>query len=312
MIDLIFDSDLVGDDLLTLVAMKAFPSVRLGAITVYGRRIGGLRRAAIAKSLIDRLGFRGVEILPGADAPLLRAPVAGCTYCDRVIDAFVASEVPSDEARSSTNTIARGIAAAEYLVRRTREAPGQITLLCTGPLTNLALAYQLDPEITGRFERIVVMGGADKVSGNISPSAEANFFNDAEAAALVFSRFGNITMVGLDVTLKTAMTGADVADFLEGAMYDFVRDLVGSCCEAHADKGGPAVMPLHDVLAFYATVDPAIIQTESCRIFVETRSYLCYGMSVCDRKGPDLPHRVAVSVDTEKVRSMFMRSMAGL
>jgi len=89
--------------------------------------------------------------------------------------------------------------------------PGEITLVPIGPLTNVALALRLEPRLVENVKEIVLMGGAALCSGNVNPAAEANIYNDPEAADVVFSAGWPVTMVGLDVTLKVNMTPEHLA-----------------------------------------------------------------------------------------------------
>lgn len=100
--------------------------------------------------------------------------------------------------------------AADFIVEQVMRTPGEITLVPIGPLTNIALALQQEPRIAKAVREVVIMGGNAYCPGNITPSAEANIFHDPEAADMVFGADWSVTMVGLDVTQKTVMTGAQL------------------------------------------------------------------------------------------------------
>ena len=103
--------------------------------------------------------------------------------------------------------------AAEFIIEQVEAHPGEITLAPIGPLTNLALAIHLKPDIAKKVKRVVLMGGAAFVPGNVHPAAEANIHSDPEAADVVFRADWDIAMVGLDVTEKICITPQDVAQF---------------------------------------------------------------------------------------------------
>ena len=105
------------------------------------------------------------------------------------------------------------ISAAQFIVEQARAHPGEVTLVPVGPLTNIALALRLEPRITEWVDEVVVMGGNALAPGNASPAGEANIRNDPEAADLVFGADWQVTMVGLDVTLKVHMTPEDIAEY---------------------------------------------------------------------------------------------------
>lgn len=263
--DLLYDSDLLGDDLLAIAAMSVSTSYRLSAVTAYGRRIGALKRSLIAQRFLDMLGFEGVDVVPGADHPLQRPAVPGCRYCDDEIDAFMASP-----ASPSRNPLLSQTQAAQYLVEKARKEPKKYSLLCTGPLTNAALAVSLDPEFPKNLSEVVIMGGTRERRGNSNPFAESNIFNDPEAAKIFFERFKGVTVIGLDVTLEVTIDHETTRRFEHSAAGKFIGALVDSCCRAHVKTEGQSVMPLHDVLAFYALEDPTLVTCERCAIDVET------------------------------------------
>jgi inosine-uridine nucleoside N-ribohydrolase len=114
---------------------------------------------------------------------------------------------------SPPTTAAQPIDAAHFLIDAVLAAPGEITLVALGPLTNIATAMLIEPELTSQLAGIVLMGGNAFCGGNASPAAEANILNDPEAADIVFGADCPIVMAGLDVTEQTVMSSADIATF---------------------------------------------------------------------------------------------------
>src|SRR5205085_8908886 len=96
-----------------------------------------------------------------------------------------------------------------YLIQRLVVAPRELTVVCTGPLTNLARAVQQRPDVVHAVRDVVIMGGAARPPGNVTPVAEFNIYADPEAAAIVFAQPWAITMVGLDVTSRVMLTRAE-------------------------------------------------------------------------------------------------------
>ena len=320
----IFDSDLIGDDLLTLIAMTGDQNIHLEAVTVYGRRIGALGRCRIAQELLERLHISGVALVPGSDKPLVQEAIPGCQFCDYVIERLVGKQDPNFKSLTSDipsrkykNRIIKGVHAANYLIEKTLEEPGVYSLLCTGPLTNIALACSIDPTFPERLAEVVVMGGVWSISGNSGPKTEANIFNDPEAARIVFDRFKNVMVVPLDVTLQVAFTRGGVSEDLTGnkkwclknsadqlkessEMCEFIEDLVNSCCDAHLEKGTGNRMPLHDLLAFLVLTDRSFVRTRKCSIHIETHSLTNRGMMVFDFIDSSSEHELAIEVDTQR------------
>ncbi|MCH3918124.1 MAG: nucleoside hydrolase [Spirochaetia bacterium] len=307
--ELLYDTDLIGDDLLTLMVIAGTKDVSLAGVTAYGRRIGALGRCRIAQQLLDYLGTTGVDIVPGADRPMLQDPLQGCIFCDNVISSYVSSKW--DAQRIYQNQILDK-KAAEYLVEKANKSPGKYTLLCTGPLTNLALALELDSTIATKFQEVYVMGGTYAVRGNSSPVAEANFYNDPEAAKLVFSHFSGIKIVGLDVTLRFAINRNTLSFSNESYLKNFFCDLVYSCCCAHKEKGTGLLMPLHDTLAFLELADPGILTFKKMKATIGTGAGRTRGMMVCCPDDGNVrlnSQYIAVDVDLDRARRYFAACM---
>lgn len=325
----LYDSDLIGDDLLTLIAMAADSTIRLEAVTSYGRRIGALRRCEIARELLERLSVSGVDLVPGCDKPLIQKPISGCDFCDHVIERLVVKDDTATD-KQWKNHIVQGVHAANYLLEKTRQEPGAYSLLCTGPLTNIALATILDPTFPERVAEVVVMGGVWSVSGNSGPKMEANIFNDPEAAKVVFDHFKKVVVVPLDVTLQVAFERAadkdtpwsfstapatsenSPVDHKEPSeMRTFIEDLVNSCCDAHLVKGTGNRMPLHDLLAFLVLTDKSFVTTKKCSINVETRSRTNRGMMLFDFINSSAEHELAIEVDTTRALKIATQLLEG-
>lgn len=300
---LLYDTDLLGDDLLALAAISRSEEVSLEAVTVYGRRIGALNRARIAQRFLDLLLEREVDIVPGSDGPLMRPAHMGCRFCDEIIEQFMAST--TDSSSFSENPLHAGIHAAEYLVKTVRENPGKYSLLCTGPLTNLALAASLDPSLPGNLAEVVIMGGLQNERGNSNAYAESNMFNDPEAAEIFFTRFKHVTVVGLDVTLQVLVGEDNSKKMGTGIIGSFLGALIGSCCKAHIRTENNPIMPLHDVLAFYVLEDPTFVRTIPCSIHVETVDAQKIGQTCCNVEDLSQDHRFAIEVDTSRVLERF-------
>ncbi len=291
---ILFDSDLLGDDLLALQAMVK-DGMDVVGVCGYGRRTTALDRCRIAQVFLERLDASGIPLVPGADRPLLQEPLVGCTFCD---DAMQALRRDWDSTKVYANPILAETHAANFLVEQSKKHDG-LVLLCTGPLTNVAIAAMLDPDFLGRFERIVIMGAVVSRRGNSSPVAEANFYNDPEAAHIVLSRCSGATIVPLDVTLQVAIDST----VAETCVDPFLRDVAKACCHAHACKGGEAIMPLHDLLAYLVVADPTIVQTTLHAVDVETGNSPARAMLVlgCGEHH----HCIAQQVDVPKTLKAF-------
>lgn len=165
-----------------------------------------------------------------------------------------------------------GISAAEFIVQQARAHPGEITLVPIGPLTNIALALRLEPNLPSLVAGVVLMGGNAFCAGNASPAAEANIRNDPEAADVVFGAGWPITMVGLDVTNEVLMTDHDLDELHSfatpqgkhlGRINPFYRAFLG-------ERLGTSGIVIHDSAAIAYLLAPGLFKVVKAPVRVET------------------------------------------
>ncbi|WP_034271322.1 nucleoside hydrolase [Haloechinothrix halophila] len=195
---LLVDCDTGIDDALALLYLLADPGIDLRAITT----VFGNTSAEIAASntlrVLEHAGRLDIPTAIGADSSLRgTAQLAPHVHGD---DGLGNTGLPCPVASPTTEP------AAELIVRLARENPGRLHLLAMGPLTNLATAVLLDPELPGLVKHVTIMGGAVHHPGNVTPAAEANIANDPEAARLVLRAGWDVTLVPLDVTMTEVLT----------------------------------------------------------------------------------------------------------
>jgi inosine-uridine nucleoside N-ribohydrolase len=185
----------------------------------------------------------------------------------------------------------------DFLAAQIRARNGAVTLVPTGPLTNIALLLALHPE--ARPERIVLMGGAI-AEGNVTPAAEFNIWADPEAAARVFASGIDLTMVGLDVTHKALLTPAH-QQRLGGQVGEMVRGLLQFYGEFHRRQYGWDGSPIHDAVAVAHVARPDLLETIERGVKVDTGSELGRGRTYVDvwRRTDWKPNaHVAVDIDS--------------
>lgn len=268
----IFDSDMLGDDFFALSAIAENKDIELLGVTTFGRITPALNRAKMAQVFLDRKGAKGISIIPGADRPLLQEPKKGCMYCNNELMGLLKEW---DSNKAYDNKLISDISAAEFIAATLRKEKN-VTLLCTGPFTNIALALSIAPEIAESVDRVVMMAGVHYEQGNKSPVAESNIFNDADAAKIVLRAFKNVEMVPLDVTLRFCITEED-ADI---NVNEFFRSVSLSCCRSHLDRGDDSIMPMHDYLAYLAMIDDSILTYDRCDLEVDNSGSKTRGMLV--------------------------------
>jgi inosine-uridine nucleoside N-ribohydrolase len=289
---IILDCDPGHDDAIALLLALASPELDLlGVTTTYGNQTLE-KTTANAIRVLELAGRGDVPVAAGASAPLEgELVVAAHVHGESGLDGPTLPP-PSLEPVSTD--------AVEWIAGAIAGAPAPVTLVPTGPLTNVA--RYLDAYGTDGIERIVLMGGAI-AEGNMTPAAEFNIWADPEAAQLVFDAGLDVTMIGLDVTHR-AVTGPDVQRRLRdaGRIGVFVAELVEFFTVYHRQTYGWDGAPIHDAVAVAHILRPGLVETKLRNVEVERVSELCRGRTVVDlwlRTGRTANARVGVDLDAE-------------
>lgn len=270
---LLLDCDPGLDDALALLLAHSDPRLELVAVTTVGGNVALENTARNALQLREYLGFTSVPIAAGAAGPLVRetknaAEVHGVGGLGDVI--LPPAALPLDARH-----------AVDVIIGTLRAAPGEIHLVATGPMTNIALALRQEPRIAQWAASFVIMGGSF-TRGNTTPAAEFNMYADPEAAAEVFAAGWNVVMVGLDLTLQALVTEGIRQRMLK--LGPLGRDLVIPLATfwndpQDPDWGGQAV---HDVCAVAYLSRPDLFTSVPARVEVETTGEWTAGMTVTD------------------------------
>jgi inosine-uridine nucleoside N-ribohydrolase len=303
---IILDCDPGHDDAIALLLALASPEVELlGVTTVCGNQTLD-KTTANALRVLEFAGRSDVPVHAGADRPLLRpVRVADHVHGESGLDG---PELPSPSTRPGAQH------AVDFVAERIRERDGKVTLVLTGPLTNVALLFALHPDAVP--ERIVLMGGAIG-EGNITPAAEYNIWADPEAAERVFARGLDTTMVGLDVTHKALIT-RDHTEQLRGSgrTGTMVAELLDFYLRFH-DTMYPDLdgAPMHDPVALAAVVRPELLVTREAQIHVDCGWEQGRGRTNVDWRGREgyAPNaRAAVDVDAQGFVDLLLERIPAL
>lgn len=272
------------------------------------------------RAVLELAGRADVPVSPGAAMPLAPGPndarsVHGTTGLGH-------ASLP-EPAGSTDETHA-----VDAMIAAARAYRGRLILVATGPLTNVALAVMREPELPRLVKRFVIMGGAYREPGNVTPAAEFNIWHDPEAARIVFRAFGAeggapVTAVGLDVTHKTTIDGADLEALAARTgktaraqeIMRFLSDSARFYFERMERRTGRRFLIMHDPLAVAAALDPTLIETRPAVVDVETAGRLTTGATVADwdmRSDRPANAEVAVDVDAERFRAVFFEAMLRL
>ena len=294
---IILDCDPGHDDAIALLLAWGSPAIDLvGVTTVAGNQtIEKVTRNALSVARVA--GITGVPFAQGAHRPLVRqVEVAESIHGESGLDGPVLPEPAIElDPRHAVDLIIDLVMASE---------PGEITLVPTGALTNIALAVRKEPRIASRVREVVLMGGGVNV-GNWSATSEFNIVIDPEAAHIVFNESWPLTMVGLDLTheaLATPEVAASIAA-VDTAPARFVGELLEFFGEAYKDQQGFEHPPVHDPCAVAYVIDPTVMETVRVPLDVELAGTLTLGMTVADFRAPapaDCTTQVARNLDHPK------------
>ena len=263
-------------------------------------------------TVLDVAGMRDVPVFQGAARPLAQ-PLLTAEIVhgqDGLGDAGVpfSTRVPS------------GTMAAAQIVRLARESDERLTLVAIGPLTNIALALLLDPELPHLVERVVVMGGAIGAPGNASETGEANVWHDPEAAALVVEAPWDVLFIGLETTMQTALSEEALARLARSAhpRAAFAWRVMQRYLDVYERSLGYRSCILHDPLALALALEPDLATYRSVSAFVECGQGRTRGMLAADLRGyhpePTDPSaggviRIVDTVDVDAFHQRFLDAL---
>jgi inosine-uridine nucleoside N-ribohydrolase len=303
----LIDCDPGHDDAMALLLALASPELEvLGVTTVHGNQTLD-KTTANALRVLEFAGFGDMPVAAGADRPLVREPrVAAHVHGETGLDG------PDLPPAAGSPVTAHAV---DFLADRLRMAARPVTLIPTGPLTNIALLLAHHTDVAGDIERIVLMGGAI-AEGNVTPAAEFNIWVDPEAAARVFASGLDVTMVGLDVTHRALMT-AEHADRLRaaGRVGTMVAELWGFYHQFHSRVYDFPGVPVHDAMAVAHVLRGDLMRTERRNVEVDCASELCRGRTVVDLwqiSGREANAHVGVDVDGAAFLDLLVERIGSL
>ncbi|MEN1969910.1 nucleoside hydrolase [Lentibacillus sp. N15] len=292
--NIIMDCDPGHDDAIAIILAAAQPKLNiLGITTVSGN--AELEKTTInALKICDLVGLHDVSVSKGAGQPLVRIrETAPSIHGDSGLDGPELAE-PS---RSWSDEHG-----ADTIIRLVKEASEPVTILPTGPLTNVALALSKAPEIKDNIEEIILMGGG--TFGNWTPSAEFNIWADPEAAKIVFNSGIQTVVMGLDITHQALATRNVIEEIsqIDNPVAKIVGELLeffATTYKAQFDFDSP---PVHDVLTVAYCVAPELFQIEDVNIAIETKGEYTAGTMLVDlhhTTGREINAKFGLKLDIE-------------
>ncbi len=307
---IIFDTDPGIDDAMALLFAHHHPDIDLVGITT-----------VLGNASVDRTTHNALYICDkfAIDAPVHRGAASALEVPDEDVPAFVHGDDGLGNVNPGSVALEPGdLAAADFIVEQVLAAPGEISIVAVGRLTNLALALAREPRIAEATAEVIVMGGAlgsNEFTGNVTPVAEANIYGDPHAADMVFTAGWPVVLVGLDVTMTCVMERPQMQRIRaqSGQSGEFLWDITRFYENYYRERRGVLGFPVHDSCAIVYAVAPEMFDTMSGALRVITEG-ISRGQTIlvpADRQFPpsgwdDVPHTEGcLQIDSEGVLSLY-------
>jgi len=316
---MIIDTDPGVDDAMAIAFAVAHPGIDLVGITTVFGNVSVVQATENALVLLSRFGAGDVPVAKGAEIPLLQAPLP---HPDFVHGQNGLGNVEIAGRGELSSPVA--ISAAQFIVEQANNYQGELVLVAIGPLTNVALAVRLDPELPKKLKQLVIMGGTVDEPGNVSPVAEANFLNDPHSADIVMGAGGATAVVGLDVTHKVILTDTSLMQLRDKAgdtgkiLWDtsrfYTRYYSNTGAASGQDEPGCCV---HDAAAVAYVVAPELFEVIQGFARVVTEG-VSAGQLTINRKGYTYllkhwenrhPISVCMGVKSEELITCFLDTL---
>jgi len=273
----IIDTDPGADDAMAILLALNSPEFKVEALTVVPGNVTakqGLENALKLVSLADRCD---VMVAGGAQHPLAQKLITAELWHGQ--NGLADIELPASKCKSDARF------GPDLIIELIHRYPREVTLIPIGPLTNIALAVSKDPSIVPLVKDIVIMGGSIS-GGNVNGAAEANIYNDPEAAKIVFSAGWTVTMIGSDVGERTLMTRQYLAGLKSGTGLQsaFIYKLADFYL-TRSEKAGYAGAAMYDPLAVGTALDSSLVTLKEMHVDVETKGEFTRGETVANRMG---------------------------
>lgn len=294
-IKIILDCDPGHDDAVAIMLAAKSPKIDLLGITVVAGNQTLENTERNARNIVQCLGI-DVPVYAGCDRPMVRekmtaGDIHGSTGLDGPVFEPLTKELEKEHAVS-------------FIIRTLMESDGDITMVTTGPMTNLGMAIRMEPKIVDKIKQIVLMGGA-YTNGNVTPAAEFNIIADGDAAYVCFTSGRPITMMGLDVTRQVLCYPSIVERMgkIGNKASKLFVDLMGHFCKSQKEVFGWEGGPLHDPVTIAYLIDSSVVEVKPMNVQIDIRSTQSYGRTNCDYFGyQQLPPtaNVAIGIDAER------------
>ena len=298
----ILDVDTGIDDAIAIILALASHKINLLGITTVSGNVDVEKATRNTKRILKFLNREDIEVHKGSGKPLVRPLVDASEVHGRTGLANQLEDIVVEEELEET--------ALQFLEEKIIEYAGEITIITTGPQTNIAHLLTQKPDLSAKINALIMMGGVVDGRGNHTPVAEFNILTDPESAKIVFkSSVKNKTLVGLDVTRKALLKKEDLSKIKDPILAGFIEKLTEKYMRRHFNKWGEYACPMHDPLTILYFLEPNILKTILKYVTVETNSTYCDGMTVCDfdNHWNNMPNiNVAIEIDENLFKEQFI------
>lgn len=306
---IIIDTDPGVDDALTILLALASPEIQLEALSTTQGNVTVEKATRNALATLELLKASHIPVAKGCSLPL----IGPLLVSDHVHGNSGIGNAKLPEAK--TQSISEH--AIDYLIERFLAQPGEISLFAIGPLTNVALAIRKEPRVAGAIKEMVIMGGAVREGGNITPQAEFNIYADPHAAHIVFHSGIPITLVPLDVTHKCILYRKDVQHLqkINSPITQFIYDSSEVYLDFTKEKTGIDGCALHDPLTLATIIAPELLTLEDHYVDVDISGGVSMGKTFADfyhTTGKPANMKVATDVRGEEFVEIFLQRMESL
>ena len=303
MTKIIIDTDPGIDDAMAIFYAAAAPDIELlGLTTIFGN-VTTKTATRNALRLLEAAGL-DLPVAHGAEAPLVLPPFTPSAHVhgDEGFGDIPAATPKGQEIDED---------AADFLCRMAREHKGELVVCPIGPLTNIAIALQRDPEFAKNVARIVIMGGSLDEGGNITPHAEANIYHDPHAADAVFASDAKVVMVGLDVTHRIMCTQSDFTSIAAQApeLGGMLQEMSLFYLNFYESVGKFDGCSLHDPAAVIACTHPDLFETQPVPLKVSCGGETS-GATLADLDSQRSPVDVCIKVQSDAVKELFFKRLS--
>jgi len=311
---IILDCDPGHDDAVAILLALAAPGeIELLGLTVVGGNVPLQLTVKNAQRALSLAGMSGVAVYAGCPRPLVRAMVTA-----EHVHGESGLDTASGELLSVPDTKVHDKHAVNYIIDTLRQSDAKsVTLVATGPLTNVAAAFAMAPDIIDRLQQLVIMGGAFHEPGNITPAAEFNIYVDPHAACAVFDAGVAPVVFGLDVTHQMRITPSRLASIAEqgGRTGKVVADLLEFFNQYDMSKYGWDGAPLHDPCTIAYLIDSSLFEGREMAVTVDIVDGPNLGRTVADWYGvtDEKPNATVItSGDSDRFFKLIVDRLATL